>query len=54
MKTYFNLSNAQEEGPASGSEWFLTSNVINTFHAKFHAFTSWCTIFDIFCTYLLH
>ena len=24
----------------------MTSNVINTFYVKFHAFTSWCTIFS--------
>ena len=32
--------------------WLL--NVMDIFHVKFQTFTSWCTIFDIFCTYFLH
>ena len=27
---------------------------MDTFHVKFHSFTSWCTVFDIFWKYLLY
>ena len=43
MKVFFSCGDplyTQEEGLAGGSEWFLNSNVMDTFHAKFHAFTS--------------
>ena len=43
MKVFFSCGDplyTQEEGLAGGSKWFLNSNVMDTFHAKFHAFTS--------------
>ena len=40
METHSSLWGAHWGGLAGGSEWFLTSNVMDTFHTKFHAFTS--------------
>ena len=40
IETHSGLQNTQEERPAGGSEWFLASHVMDTFHANFHVFTS--------------